>query len=402
MLAAEFTPLARSHIVPRTQFPPDLDPKAPTGGSLRNLFSRLTGTAGDCTRLEQTASTGTRWCGSSSTSPTLSKHHLTGGSSQDPGPNSGSPLSDQSRVGLTSGFSLFVALAMMQSKRDVIMRDLFEFDEILAFINGLSRRLDVEEVIASAEKAARAAKVLFCVRDVVEGKLSLHPPASRSNAPHASADPAGPLPEPSAPSEEARRAVDIPRRAGADRFAGESGGQTYSSGSFSCSCPVFVQVTSGSGSVPGSGSSRLGLERDEDKEEEQQLEQDEEGHMILVPASSDGRYRRPSELGPSHGSERSEDGCPHRVWAVDEEDFVLGLEEARTEIVPHSVLSSSAVEPSKSSSHLASCGLASDHVPLPSAEEEELRAAQILARSKGATALCARIAEAEDLRELVL
>ena len=51
----------------------------------------------------------------------------------------------------SSHFHLFVALAIIEANRDVIIRYLKEFDEVLKFFNELSGTLDVEAVLADAE-----------------------------------------------------------------------------------------------------------------------------------------------------------------------------------------------------------------------------------------------------------
>lgn len=48
-------------------------------------------------------------------------------------------------------FHLFVALAIVEQHRDIIMRYLEEFDEVLKYVNELSGTLDIDEVISDAE-----------------------------------------------------------------------------------------------------------------------------------------------------------------------------------------------------------------------------------------------------------
>ena len=56
-----------------------------------------------------------------------------------------------------AGMPLFVALAILEIHRDVLLRYLENFDEILQYINGLSQGgLDVEQVLAKAEILAKA------------------------------------------------------------------------------------------------------------------------------------------------------------------------------------------------------------------------------------------------------
>ncbi|KAG8748736.1 GTPase activating protein [Ceratobasidium sp. 414] len=51
----------------------------------------------------------------------------------------------------TSQFVLFVALAVLESHRDVIMRYLIEFDEILKYCNDLSMTIELDSTLAQAE-----------------------------------------------------------------------------------------------------------------------------------------------------------------------------------------------------------------------------------------------------------
>jgi len=46
---------------------------------------------------------------------------------------------------------LFVALAVLESHRDVIMRYLIEFDEILKYCNDLSMTIELDSTLAQAE-----------------------------------------------------------------------------------------------------------------------------------------------------------------------------------------------------------------------------------------------------------
>jgi hypothetical protein len=48
-------------------------------------------------------------------------------------------------------FVLFVALAVLQSHRDVILRYLTEFDEVLKYANDLSGTIDLDTTLAQAE-----------------------------------------------------------------------------------------------------------------------------------------------------------------------------------------------------------------------------------------------------------
>jgi len=52
---------------------------------------------------------------------------------------------------LSNDFVLFVALAVLESHRDVIMRYLVEFDEILKYCNELSMTIELDSTLAQAE-----------------------------------------------------------------------------------------------------------------------------------------------------------------------------------------------------------------------------------------------------------
>lgn len=52
---------------------------------------------------------------------------------------------------LTSQFVLFVALAILDKHKDVIMEHLEHFDEVLKYMNELSKTIDVEETLTRAE-----------------------------------------------------------------------------------------------------------------------------------------------------------------------------------------------------------------------------------------------------------
>lgn len=354
MLAAEFTPLPRlrgssirSDDVTASSNSPssterEAESEAEQAPSRWRLWSRLAQVTGvEAESVSQHRST---------SRPATPPKHPAG----CPGHIPNNSVASASRVGLTSGFSLFVALAMMQAQRDVIMHELFEFDDILAFINGLSNKLNVDRIIAAAEKAARAAKVLFHMRDAAEGKPVL-PSHSTVSPPET--------------TEGVAAAVSIPRSSSKR----SSAPQVFSSGSCSCSCSAFVQVTCSSS---GSGWSRVGGA--EEHPASTCAENDPTPTLAPMPPGdlNDGKRDR----------EHEQETCLHRVWEVNEEDFVVGLDDFSSPVDPPPLESP--------------CLPAS--TPLDEADMEEIHAAQALARSKGAMSLCARIDEAEDLRELVL
>ncbi|RAL60843.1 hypothetical protein DID88_010168 [Monilinia fructigena] len=56
---------------------------------------------------------------------------------------------------LSSGFHLFIALAILEKHRDVIMTHLQQFDEVLKYVNELSNQIDVESTLVRAEALFR-------------------------------------------------------------------------------------------------------------------------------------------------------------------------------------------------------------------------------------------------------
>jgi len=56
---------------------------------------------------------------------------------------------------LSSGFHLFVALAILEKHRDVIMEHLKHFDEVLKYVNDLSNQIDLESTLVRAEALFR-------------------------------------------------------------------------------------------------------------------------------------------------------------------------------------------------------------------------------------------------------
>jgi len=56
---------------------------------------------------------------------------------------------------LSSGFHLFIALAILEKHRDVIMEHLKHFDEVLKYVNELSNSIDLESTLVRAEALFR-------------------------------------------------------------------------------------------------------------------------------------------------------------------------------------------------------------------------------------------------------
>ncbi|KAJ9131091.1 GTPase-activating protein GYP7 [Pleurostoma richardsiae] len=78
---------------------------------------------------------------------------------------------------LTSSFHLFVALAILEKHRDVIMTHLKHFDEVLKYINELSGTIDLESTLIRAEQLFRRFQRLM---DAIDKKPNTLPSPRRS------------------------------------------------------------------------------------------------------------------------------------------------------------------------------------------------------------------------------
>ncbi|KAK7749608.1 GTPase activating protein [Cytospora paraplurivora] len=74
---------------------------------------------------------------------------------------------------LTSSFHLFVALAILEKHRDVIMTHLQHFDEVLKYVNELSGSIDLESTLIRAEALFRKFKRLI---EAIDKKPNFPPP----------------------------------------------------------------------------------------------------------------------------------------------------------------------------------------------------------------------------------
>ncbi|KAK3944167.1 GTPase-activating protein GYP7 [Diplogelasinospora grovesii] len=81
---------------------------------------------------------------------------------------------------LTSSFHLFVALAIMEKHRDVIMTHLKHFDEVLKYVNELSCTIDLDSTLMRAEALFRRFSRLV---DAIDKKESFPGPRLRSSPP---------------------------------------------------------------------------------------------------------------------------------------------------------------------------------------------------------------------------
>jgi len=103
---------------------------------------------------------------------------------------------------MTSSFHLFIALAILEKHRDVIMNHLLHFDEVLKYVNELSNTIDLGSTLVRAEQLFRRFKRLV---EAIDKKQNFPKPSKRP----ASSSSATPLPE-SEPSSSTpgRKSVD--------------------------------------------------------------------------------------------------------------------------------------------------------------------------------------------------
>ncbi|KAI4120650.1 MAG: hypothetical protein LQ338_006862 [Usnochroma carphineum] len=87
---------------------------------------------------------------------------------------------------LSSNFHLFIALAILEKHRDVIMEHLKHFDEVLKYVNDLSNSIDLPSTLLRAEKLFRRFQRTV---EAVDRKQSFPPPSVRQRKP-ASENPA--------------------------------------------------------------------------------------------------------------------------------------------------------------------------------------------------------------------
>ncbi|KAI2608852.1 GTPase-activating protein GYP7 [Hypoxylon fragiforme] len=80
---------------------------------------------------------------------------------------------------LTSSFHLFVALAILEKHRDVIMAHLQHFDEVLKYVNELSNTIDLESTLIRAEALFRRFNRLI---EAIDKKQNFPAPRARSSS----------------------------------------------------------------------------------------------------------------------------------------------------------------------------------------------------------------------------
>ncbi|KAI0157750.1 GTPase-activating protein GYP7 [Xylariaceae sp. FL1272] len=94
---------------------------------------------------------------------------------------------------MSSSFHLFIALAILEKHRDVIMAHLEHFDEVLKYVNELSNTIDLESTLIRAEALFRRFQRLV---EAIDKKQNFPAPrrATSSSSPSAPAQGAPPLP----------------------------------------------------------------------------------------------------------------------------------------------------------------------------------------------------------------
>ncbi|KAI0470877.1 GTPase-activating protein GYP7 [Xylariaceae sp. FL0804] len=81
---------------------------------------------------------------------------------------------------LSSSFHLFLALAILEKHRDVIMEHLQHFDEVLKYINELSTTIDLESTLVRAEVLFRRFQRLI---EAIDKKQNFPAPRARTSTP---------------------------------------------------------------------------------------------------------------------------------------------------------------------------------------------------------------------------
>ncbi|KAI1080633.1 GTPase-activating protein GYP7 [Whalleya microplaca] len=102
---------------------------------------------------------------------------------------------------LTSSFHLFVALAILEKHRDVIMKHLQHFDEVLKYVNELSNTIDLDSTLIKAEALFRRFHRLV---EAVDKKQNFPAPRVR-NLLSSSSSSSTPSPPPTSPGPSSQR-----------------------------------------------------------------------------------------------------------------------------------------------------------------------------------------------------
>jgi hypothetical protein len=89
---------------------------------------------------------------------------------------------------MSANFHIFIALAILERHRDVIMEHLQHFDEVLKYINELSNTIDLEATLTRAESLFKRFKRLV---DAVDKKQNFPAPRYDQKNSSGSSEPAG-------------------------------------------------------------------------------------------------------------------------------------------------------------------------------------------------------------------
>ncbi|OTB07729.1 hypothetical protein M426DRAFT_53251 [Hypoxylon sp. CI-4A] len=111
---------------------------------------------------------------------------------------------------MSSSFHLFIALAILEKHRDVIMIHLKHFDEVLKYVNELSNTMDLESTLIRAEQLFRRFQRLI---EAIDKKQNFPAPRVRKDSPPASSPSSSRRSPPSknsngkAPEEQAKKTI---------------------------------------------------------------------------------------------------------------------------------------------------------------------------------------------------
>ncbi|KAI2633862.1 GTPase-activating protein GYP7 [Xylaria nigripes] len=90
---------------------------------------------------------------------------------------------------MSSSFHLFIALAILDKHRDVIMNHLQHFDEVLKYMNELSEKIDLESTLIRAEVLFRRFQRLI---ETIDKKQNFPAPRTRANTNRSTRSESGP------------------------------------------------------------------------------------------------------------------------------------------------------------------------------------------------------------------
>ncbi|TVY81018.1 GTPase-activating protein GYP7, partial [Lachnellula suecica] len=160
---------------------------------------------------------------------------------------------------LSSNFHLFIALAILEKHRDVIMEHLKHFDEVLKYVNELSTTIDLESTLIRAEALFRRFQRTV---EAIDKKSNFPAPKLRQRKSTAPASPKAPSPKapsPKAPSPKA------PSPKTPSSTANTSSVDAVSAGGTNSSAPTSTTQAQGPDKGKGKRNSNDGSELEEQK-----------------------------------------------------------------------------------------------------------------------------------------